>query len=185
MLKIEGERIYLRDHLNTDLNNYHKWRSDEEIMRYSLLPRSLSLDDSFVYLAYDVKSAIRTDRKYFFLAIVLKPNDIYIGDAGFILDKVNENGGVVEIGYFVYKEYWNKGYGTEATILIIDYIFENFNVHKIIANCDARNLSSEKVMIKAGMIKEGYFKKERFLNGEWTDNIKYCLLKEDWLKKFK
>ena len=179
MIEVPGNRIILREHQISDLDNYHKWRSDKELMKLSIMPRSLTIQDTFIYLADEIKEQQNPGRKLYVFAIVLKDTQEYIGSSVFNIEKTSARGGVAEIGYFLYREYWKKGFAGEATTLLIDYIFKNHPIHKIIANCDARNTGSEKVMLRCGMVKEGHFIKERCIDGEWSDNLKYSILKKN------
>ena len=49
---------------------------------------------------------------------------------------------------------WNKGYTTEAVYKVLDYLFNECELYLIEAYHHKTNISSEKVMEKAGMIKE-------------------------------
>jgi ribosomal-protein-alanine N-acetyltransferase len=77
------------------------------------------------------------------------------------------------------------GLGTEAANVLIEYIFSSTMLHKVIACCDKMNTSSEKVMQKCGMTKEGEFRKGRLQQGQWCDELQYGILRENWLKTYK
>lgn len=47
------------------------------------------------------------------------------------------------------------GYATEAVKTLIGYAFSSLNAHRVVAYANAENLQSEKVMIRAGMIRDG------------------------------
>ena len=73
-----------------------------------------------------------------------------------------------------------KGYATEATMLLIGYSFNNLNAHRIVAYANAENSPSENVMIRAGMIKEGILRETKFCNGRWCNRLIYSVLEKDW-----
>lgn len=88
-----------------------------------------------------------------------------------------------EIGYRVSADCAGKGVCSQAVKLIVTYLFEQIELHKIVAKCDPRNIASFKIMEKIGMEREGYFK-EHYLNGdEWTDQLDYGLLRKDWITR--
>ncbi|TCL75195.1 hypothetical protein EDC14_1003127 [Hydrogenispora ethanolica] len=64
--------------------------------------------------------------------------------------------------------------------MLLAICFIQLGLHRVTARCNARNLSSERVMQKAGMVKEGEFRKARFKNGGWDDECHYGILKEEW-----
>ncbi|MBN2738378.1 MAG: GNAT family N-acetyltransferase [Spirochaetales bacterium] len=182
MIATENHEFIIREHQISDLEIYHSWRSDYEILKYSRLPQSHSEEESFIFLANDIGQQKNPQRREYFLALLLKSTNSYIGSIAYIIEKREHHGGVVEIGYFLMKDYWQKGYGSRATMLLIDHIFKTHPVHKIVANCDSRNRASEGVMIKCGMKKEGHFSQDRFYDNQWFDNLHYALLKDDWEK---
>lgn len=65
---------------------------------------------------------------------------------------------------------------------IMEFLFNNYNIHKIVASCNANNRSSEDIMKKIGMEYEGILKKTRYKNGQWDDEIEYGLLRDEWEK---
>ena len=61
----------------------------------------------------------------------------------------------MELGYWVGKPYWNKGYCTEAAQAVLKYGFEVLELHRIYARHLTRNPASGRVMQKIGMKHEG------------------------------
>ena len=110
--------------------------------------------------------------------IALLSDHTAIGEMHFrICDWQNQR---AELGYRVNKSFAGRGIATEAARLLIDYLFNSIGLHKVIAQCDPRNISSYKVMEKLGMKREGYFKQHFLIGSEWTDQLDYGLLKSDW-----
>ena len=85
-----------------------------------------------------------------------------------------------EIGYFLVPNERGKGYCTEATQLLVDYLFLSKNVTRIQATTHTRNAASQKVLEKAGFKKEGTLRKSNLVRGEWTDMFIFSILKEEW-----
>ena len=120
-------------------------------------------------------------RKRYFFAVELVDSNAIIGDAGFAIKIKNGHGGIAELGYFFYKSYWGCGYGSEAVAILTAYIFGQTNLHKVIACCDKRNVASERVMQKCGMMKEGENRMGRLQQGYWCTELTYGILKEEWM----
>ncbi|MBI9050219.1 MAG: GNAT family N-acetyltransferase [Anaerolineaceae bacterium] len=179
MLKIDGERVYLRDHKASDLDVFHAWLSDAVVAKY-LSWRTYTREESFTHLAHSINENNANPRTDYFFALVLNENEHIIGEAGFTIQTQTKPGGIAELGYFLLQSYWGKGYATEAAKLLIAYCFTVLKLHKVTAGCDVENRASEKVMINCGMQQEAYRKKQRLLNGEWRDRLEYALLYDDW-----
>jgi RimJ/RimL family protein N-acetyltransferase len=182
MFRIDGKRIYLRDHRASDLEAYHAWLSNPIVTRY-LSWRVTTEEESLIRLSEGLQEIHKRPRLKYFLAVALKENDHIIGEAGFTIQSRNETGGIAEIGYFFLQEHWGKGYATEAAGLLIEYCFSQLGLHKVIATCDAENRASESVMKKCSMQREAHQRKHALLDGEWRDRLGYAIFYEDWIKQ--
>lgn len=78
-----------------------------------------------------------------------------------------------------------KGYGTELLHLILDYGFNNLNLHKIKLNVYPFNIGAIKAYTRVGFVKEATFKHEIFYNGQWVDTDRYAIFQADWYAKQK
>lgn len=113
------------------------------------------------------------------LAIVHKENDKVIGTCSFI-EWSNEHNNA-EIGYVLNQNYWGCGFTTEAIIELIKYGFETIQLNRIQGRCDIDNISSEKVMLKVGMVYEGTLRKNEFIKGDYKDTKIFSILKEEFV----
>jgi RimJ/RimL family protein N-acetyltransferase len=85
-----------------------------------------------------------------------------------------------EISYAMLPSERGKGYCTEAVKIMVDYLFLSKNTPRIQARIDARNAASQKALESAGFKKEGTFRKEYFVGGEWRDSCTFSILREEW-----
>ena len=74
----------------------------------------------------------------------------------------------------------NKGYGTEALELILNYGFGNIGLERITANTLEINIPAQKALEKAGFILEGRARKAIYFRGKKYDMLNYGLLAEEW-----
>lgn len=74
------------------------------------------------------------------------------------------------IGYFLDKKHNGKGYTTEAVKLMVEYAFNDLNLHRIEAGVMPHNTGSIRVLEKSGFHKEGIAKKNVKINGKWEDH---------------
>ena len=86
----------------------------------------------------------------------------------------------MEIGYHLIPSERGKGYGTEATQLIVDYLFLSRTIDRIQAITDERNKASQRVLEKAGFQKEGTIRKSGYVKRAWTNAYLYSILREEW-----
>ena len=48
------------------------------------------------------------------------------------------------------------------------------------ARLDARNTASAKVLERLGMVREAHLRENEFVKGEWTDEVDYAILEDEW-----
>jgi RimJ/RimL family protein N-acetyltransferase len=85
-----------------------------------------------------------------------------------------------EIGYTLILGGRGKGYGTEAVIIMVDYLFLSRDLVRIQATTDLRNKASQSLLEKAGFKREGILRKSYFMRGAWTDCYVYSILRDEW-----
>lgn len=179
-IKIETDRLIIRDHMESDLIHHHQLMSDPEIMYYIQDIQTDSLESSRENLYFAIEASRLHPRKHYFFAITLKDNT-YVGSIGFTVIDQNIYGGNVELGYFILKEHWQKGYTFEAAKAVIAFVFE-LGFHKVTTGCILENSNSENIMKKLKMTKESHLRKHVFHNNTWKDRVTYGLLStDDWM----
>jgi Acetyltransferases, including N-acetylases of ribosomal proteins len=176
----ESNRLNYRELNENDFVLFYDLYSNKEVMKFAYLDRFGSQEDGLEAFGNILLDQKDNNEGTQYVASLKESNDpIGIVDYDVILH--HEKGGIYEIGYFMKPDYWGKGFGTEMGKALIDYLFNNFNIHKVTASCNFNNKNSEGIMIKLGMTKEGIFKKVRYKDNRWDDEIKYGLLKEEWM----
>lgn len=80
-------------------------------------------------------------------------------DEPFGMIDLHFRGCTVGVGYVIARSQQGKGYATEATRAIIDWAFQQPAIYRVNASTDIENIASQKVLEKAGMIREGLLRK--------------------------
>ena len=83
------------------------------------------------------------------------------------------------LGYQLDEEHANQGYMTEATRRIVDFAFQDLQLHRIEGNIIPRNYASRAVVEKCNFTMEGLSKKYLKINGVWEDHIHYVIINEE------
>ncbi|TFE66267.1 acetyltransferase [Methylacidiphilum sp. Yel] len=110
------------------------------------------------------------------LALILKENLTMIGAVILFYELRHER---AEIGCWIAKAYWSKGYGTEACRVVLHYAFNVLKLNKISAYCLAKNIASLRLIEKLGMKFEGCLRKHLKVRGIFEDLLVYGLLSEE------
>ncbi len=74
----------------------------------------------------------------------------------------------------------NKGYGSEAMRLMVDYGFKALNLHRIGLDVFSYNERAVHVYEKIGFKREGLQRDSLFYDGEFHDTILMAILEDEW-----
>ena len=77
------------------------------------------------------------------------------------------------IGYWIDRNYANKGYTTQAVELLTQYAFEEMALHRVEINLRPENQASRRVAEKAGYILEGERPRYLHIDGQWRDHLSF------------
>lgn len=87
-------------------------------------------------------------------AVLLKETGEMIGQCGLTWQCVGENS-VLEIGYLFKKDFWHKGYATEAATVCKQYAFEVLDIDEVYSIIRDTNIASQAVAKRNGMTLKG------------------------------
>jgi RimJ/RimL family protein N-acetyltransferase len=140
--KLVGQKCYLSPMNTGDAEIFTGWLNDLEITI------NLQLYNSVINVEAE-KSFLETLSKDHNYSIIDKEKNELIGNCGLIdIDHVNQT---AEAGIFIgNKNYWNKGYGTEALKLLLDYSFKALNLNNILIRVYSFNERAKRCYEKAG-----------------------------------
>lgn len=83
--------------------------------------------------------------------------------------------------YWIAPEHRGSGYAAEAVDLFLDYAFAECGFHKVFARTIVTNEPSIAFLESKGFEREGRFREEKFVDGEWVDAFQYAVLADEWL----
>jgi RimJ/RimL family protein N-acetyltransferase len=110
-------------------------------------------------------------------AVVRREEGALVGSIGLRLNARDDN---AELGYWIGRPYWGRGYATEAAREVVRYGFEGLGLHRIHAEHLGSNPASGRVMQKIGMGYEGTRPEHHKKWGAYEDAVEYGLLARDW-----
>ena len=170
---LEGKDIVLRPlKKETDLARCMKWMNDMETKQYLLVILPVDWATEEKWFEKEKKPGEIT------LAIETKKGE-YIGNIGLHnIDLIFRHG---EIGIVIgEKAYREKGLGTQAVRLLVDYAFSQMNLHRIEYRAIADNERSIKTAKRIGFKEEGRRRETVYRNGRYKDDVILGLLHKEW-----
>lgn len=170
-----GERLYLRQIEECDASLAVRWFNDPRnwATLARLGPMNLIREREWIARLY-------TDATHAAFVIALRAGDEPIGFCG--LHDIHPANRSAWLGLLIGSpDHRGRGYGTEAIALLVRYGFEELNLNRIALGVMSTNAPAIRVYEKVGFRREGCFRQAYFRNGRWVDELRYAILREQWL----
>lgn len=175
---LKTPRLILRALTLADAPAMFEYTSREVVARYTLWAPHPTVATTEAFIRdYAFKNYEKQVCEPFAITLREKPSKV-IGTCGAWWS--SEAMRVMEIGYALSDEYWNKGLMSEAVQAVIDHCFKSYEVNRIQAHFKKENVGSGKVMEKVGMKLEGIQRERVFHNNRYWDTVHYAILRSDW-----
>ena len=176
--KLIGEKVYLSPLNVEDAEQYCQWLNDFEVAKNLLIfNQQLSLEREKMIL----NDMVKNDAKIF--SIINSKNDELIGNCSIF--KINHRNRKAEVGIFIgNKECWNKGYGSEALSLLVDFGFNILNLNNIMLEVFGFNRRAIKAYEKVGFKIIGHRREAIIIADEKHDEIYMDILASDFESPF-
>ncbi|MDK2889682.1 MAG: hypothetical protein PWR21_314 [Methanoculleus sp.] len=146
-------RLLLRPYTLADARAVQRLCGDYAVAATTLLPHPYPDGLAEAWIASLREGIERGDAAAF--AVTLAGEGTLIGGVRLRIDPAHARG---ELGFWVAKHCWGRGYATEAVRAVIEYGFSVLGLHRVHAMHFSRNPASGRVMEKCGMIREGRFR---------------------------
>ena len=181
-IELSTDRLILRQWKESDFLPFSRINADPVVMEY--YPSTLSKNESNA-MANKLKALI-SDWSWGFWAVEVKEENKFIGFVG--LHKPNYDLSVtpcVEVGWRLGKEFWGKGYATEAAKESLRFAFEELSLSEIYSFTSMSNEKSRAVMERLNMINTGEnFEHPIIPEGHHLrEHVLYKITKEHWKNK--
>lgn len=177
---LKGGKVILKPIRRSDLNYFIVWANDPEVIRYmgGYLPMTEMAIEKDIE---DIPKQSNTEVVFIIEAVA---EDTFRPIGSIALSMINHKDHYATFAISIgEKDYWSKGYGTEATQLIIRYGFEQLNLHRISSFVFSFNERSIRLHLRVGFIEEGRRKESVYINGDYHDSVMFGLLRKEWMER--
>lgn len=172
---LDGQRVVLRRHVPENLDAFRRWYTDPEIARlarYTEGPmRPEEVDRFFQTRAIGPDSLA--------MAIHEKVGNRLIGTCA-LSQLDGENGSALFHITIGEQDAWGRGYGTEATRLMIAHAFGGLGLHRVSLSVFAFNERAIRAYARCGFIVEGRAREAIWRDGTWWDEVSMSILDAEW-----
>ena len=175
---IESQRLILRRFNETDLEPFLAYLNDPLVARYQSW-ESYTEQQARAVIAQQENLVPGLPGKWFTFALELRESKTLIGHVALkMLDDKQ-----AEMGFTLARSFHGKGLAFEAASRVLDYVFTNLKLHRVIAITDCENERSFALLDRLGMRREGHFIENIWFKGKWGSEFSYAILREEWMKK--
>lgn len=172
---LRTERLLLRPYTISDAPDLRRHLSDAAVAGQTLTvphPYPEAAADEFIAALAPAWAA----RKRASWAVTRAVDGVLVGGIGLKLTLAHRR---AEVGYWIAKPEWGKGYATEATRRLIAFGFDELDLHRVEAHHFVENPASGRVLVNAGMSPEGVHRGVVWRDDRPRDLKSYAILRTD------
>jgi RimJ/RimL family protein N-acetyltransferase len=178
---ITTARLQLRPLTLADVAALVAYRSIPEVCRYvPFEPMGAEAVTARLGTSW-ANRAITAEGQALTLGVQLGTSGELIGDV--ILFYRSEAHRAGEVGWVFHPAHAGHGYATEAGEALLKLAFEGLGLHRVVARVDSRNDASARLCERLGMRREAHLLKNEWFKGDWSSEIDFALLDEEWAKR--
>jgi ribosomal-protein-serine acetyltransferase len=84
------------------------------------------------------------------------------------------------LGYWIASHYQGRGIITQCTASMLEYLFGELSLHRVVVQCGTGNHRSCAVPQRLGFTREGVLRQAEWVNDRWVDLVLWSILAEEW-----
>ncbi|MCV2393516.1 GNAT family N-acetyltransferase [Actinotalea sp. M2MS4P-6] len=167
-------RLVIRSMTAEHARTLAAYRSEPEVARYQSWDAPFTLAQARAFVAEVAGRDPVSPGRWVQLAV--EADGEHVGD---LAVRVDPDGEQARVGVTFAGAAQGRGYATEALDALVDHLF-SAGLHRVVADCDARNTASARLLERVGMRREAEHRSAAFWKGEWTDEYVYAVLRDEW-----
>lgn len=183
LITLKGQRVTLRLPQMRDYESWYALRKASQDFLRPFEPRWTELDLTRRVFSMRVRRAREEAEEgtdyTFFIFLGEGRNQVLVG--GITLSNIRRRAAqFASLGYWMGQNQAGKGIMTEAVGVILPFVFEALDLHRLHAAFLPTNMASRRVLEKNGFVEEGYAERYLQINGRWEDHVLMGLTEERW-----
>jgi RimJ/RimL family protein N-acetyltransferase len=173
---LQTERLNLREFLLTDFDAVHSYASDPLVTRYTSFGPNTP-EDTHDFLTRTITANDATPRRSFVFGIVDRASGQLFGSGG--VESCDDTGRHFALGYCLHRDWWGRGFGSEAATALTEFGFEQLKAHRLWAHVFVGNVASARILEGLGFRQEGIALQGVYARNTWHDVITYARLRSE------
>jgi RimJ/RimL family protein N-acetyltransferase len=172
---IEGRSVVLRRHQSRNVTAFSRWYADPEVARLTR-HQSGPMSQDEIRRFFEARVAGPGSLA---LAIHLRGSDRLIGTCA-LSQLDGDNGSALFHITIGERDCWGRGYGSEATALMLEHAFGVLGLHRIALSVFEFNERAIRAYRRLGFVTEGRARDAIWRDGRFWDEILMSILEDDW-----
>jgi RimJ/RimL family protein N-acetyltransferase len=175
---LSGKFVGLRAIEKKDLEQLLEWRNKPQLRRFYREYRELGIDHQMQWF----QTKVINDNSTLMFAIVSLENGELLGACGLCyINWLNRN---ADLSLYIGKDdlYVDDKYAFDAAKVLINYGFEELNLHRIYAEIYDIDFPKQEFFTKIGMVYEQKQRETHWTEGKWVNSLYYSILQHEWEK---
>jgi RimJ/RimL family protein N-acetyltransferase len=170
---ISGSKTRLREKKLSDVRNDYRWQADPELAKLDAAPVLIM---SFSLYLLDYATALHQSHFNRYPLAVETLEGKHIGNC--TCYDIDEKKREAQLGIMIgNRDYWDKGYGTDAVNTLVDYVFRTTKLQRLYLKTLERNLRAQKCFARCGFTPFGHLHRNGY------DFTLMELKREQWEKQ--
>ena len=175
---VRAGRVLLRPLAAGDVDAVLAYRSRADVCRYVPFEPMTREDITERMAGPWARTELTEEGQALTLGVEVRETGELAGDVVlFWRDRLNAGG---ELGYVFNPDAGGRGYATEAASATLRLGFDGLGLHRITARIDERNEPSARLARRLGMRQEARLVRNELFKGEWSTELDFAILADDW-----
>lgn len=171
---IETPRLILRPPVSADADRLTARRSHPEVVRFN--GPAYTRERSLGWIEDSIRMGGPQPDEWYLVAVDERATGVFVGDLA--LHGLDE-GHTMEVGYSFDPDRWGHGFATEAVSALVDWLFDEHGVTRVVGMLHPDNRRSAMVLERCGFRFEGHTRQSFWIGGQPVDDLVYGMLRED------
>jgi RimJ/RimL family protein N-acetyltransferase len=175
-LPIETERLVLRPHRMSDLDDLARFHGDPDVVRHVPWPvRDHAATEETLRVKL-TQTELVAHGQWLVLAVEVRASGRVIGEV--LLKWASDRQG--EVGFAFARDAQGQGYAAEAATAMLRLGFDILGFHRIVAVVVEGNDPSARLLARLGFRQEARFVDGVHFKGAWATQLVFALLEDEW-----
>jgi RimJ/RimL family protein N-acetyltransferase len=180
MLPLHTPRLVLRHFTEADVPAFLAYRADPDVARYQGW-ENYTLAQATEFIRRQQAQPAGVPGEWLQIAVALKETNALLGDCAFQILATDARQATMGVTFA--RAHHGRGFASEALTGLLDYLFVQMGLHRVVADPDVENTPSWKLLERLGLRREGCLRQSLWFKGRWADEYLYAILREEWLAR--